>query len=463
MAVAATLLTYLNRQRVPFQQVHHDRAGSLEAATASAHVPLDRVARAHLLMDERGVVMVVLRASRELDLERLNARLGRRLRPVPLNLCDRLFRDCEPGAYPALSWPYGVQSLVDQTLLEEPEVYLQSGCHTTLLRFDGRTFRQLMSQAQRIVGCCGESSREVEPCDPKTDAACKDQLRKKLFSLYRLPPLPAVATRLLALTRDPDATVRQVADVLAQDPVLAAQVIRHARSPLYGYRGEIHSVEEAITRVLGFDRVTQLALSLCTMKALNPPLDGPLGLHAIWRHGVACSELVLRLKRQFRLEGVDDPALPLAALLQNFGYFVMAHVCRPEFTMLNKLAAAEPETPVEELEKQVLGMGAAREVMSVGHGVLGALVLEQWKLPRTVCHVAQDHHRPQCVEYKPGVLPLILLANGLLKQTGIGEDQSPESIEPAATLLGLDPAEVQGWFDSQQPVSTTEPLADLLH
>ncbi|RMF19719.1 MAG: HDOD domain-containing protein [Gammaproteobacteria bacterium] len=462
MAVAATLLTYLNRQRVPFQQVHHDRAGSLEAATASAHVPLEKVARAHLLMDERGVVMVVLRASRELDLERLNERLRRRLRPVPLNLCDRLFRDCEPGAYPALSWPYGVQSLVDQSLLEEGEIYLQSGCHTTLLRFDGHTFRQLMSQAQRIAGCCGDASGQEAPCQPKTDATCLERLRKKLFSLYRLPPLPAVATRLLTLTRDPDSTARQVADVVAQDPVLAAQVIRHARSPLYGYRGEIHSVEEAITRVLGFDRVTQLALSLCTMRALNPPLDGPLGLNAIWQHGVGCSELVLRLKRQFRLESVEDPALPLAALLQNFGYFVMAHVCRPEFTMLNKLAAAEPETPVEELERQVLGMGAAREVMSVGHGVLGSLVLEQWKLPRTVCEVALKHHQPQCVEYQPGVLPLVNLASALLKQVGLGEDKAPESIEPACTMLGLDPAEVQDWFDSNQPLST-ERLADLVH
>ncbi len=447
MAVAASVLTYLNRYRVPYQQVHHDRAGSLETAIAEARIDPDKVARAQLLVDARGVVMAVVPASRTLDLDALNERLQRQLRPVPQSQCDRLFRDCEPGSWPALGPAYGVRVLVDESLLEADEVYVESGSHTTLLRFPGAAFRELMQGARKIAGC-RLSAREQSPCRVVEEPDCLELLRHKLTRLYRIPPMPATASRLLAVLNDPDSSAADVARIIGQDPALTAQVIRHARSPLYGYRGEIRSVQEAITRVLGFERVSQLALSLCAMKALNPPLDGPLGLNALWRHALACSAVSTGIVKTFGVPDVDARILPMAALLHNFGFFVMAWVCRPEFTMLNKLAAAEPETPVTTLERQVLGMGQARDVLAAGHAVLGGLVLEHWKLPQAVCDVALRHACPLCVEQKPGMLPVVVLANALLKQRGLGDDLSPEPIGPACQMLGLDPDRVQAWFET---------------
>ncbi len=48
-----------------------------------------------------------------------------------------------------------------------------------------------------------------------------------------LPSLPAVAIEVLRLTRDEDATVNDLADVISSDPALAARILKSANSANY--------------------------------------------------------------------------------------------------------------------------------------------------------------------------------------------------------------------------------------
>src|SRR5690606_23270226 len=125
---------------------------------------------------------------------------------------------------------------------------------------------------------------------------------------------------------------------------------RYARSPLFGYRGRVDSVADAVARVLGYDLVLDLALGLAALKPFSIPADGPLGLDAFWQQATLSAALARRLVRL--LPAARRPAagtLYLCGLLHNFGYLVLGQLFQPEYYLLNRMVAANPEAPVTEL------------------------------------------------------------------------------------------------------------------
>ena len=58
-----------------------------------------------------------------------------------------VFDDCEVGSIPALGQAYGLTVLVDESLLEQNEVYFEAGDHTELVRMRGEDFEYLMATA----------------------------------------------------------------------------------------------------------------------------------------------------------------------------------------------------------------------------------------------------------------------------------------------------------------------------
>jgi Ala-tRNA(Pro) deacylase len=59
-----------------------------------------------------------------------------------------LFDDCEVGAVPACGEPFDLRMIVDETLLELPEVCIESGDHEHLIRMPGEDFRGLVEGAE---------------------------------------------------------------------------------------------------------------------------------------------------------------------------------------------------------------------------------------------------------------------------------------------------------------------------
>ncbi len=436
MPVASRVMQFLNRQGVAYQQLHHDRVGTLEAAIQAAQVGQDSVAVAEILVDAKGVVMSITPLGRKMDLEQLNQMTRRNLQRIAQHQADRLFKDCEPGSHPPVAKAYGINAVCDESLFDKEQIYIQSGCHTTLLRFTQDSFHQMMSSAIKLSAsaCTAVANDESEVSATEIS---EDEVKLRLTKLYRLPPMPTVAAKILQTTQDIDASVDDLARIIEQDPSLAAQVLRQARSALYGYRGGINTIKEAVTRVLGFERVSQIALSIAASKAFDVPADGPLGLKAFWRHSLHCSLLAQRLAFHVPEKRVEPGLAYLAGLLHNFGLLLLGHLFKPEFGMLNKLAASEPYTELAALEKQVLSMGSAKELVGLGHGQLGAILLEQWKLPAEVCATAASHQDKDFEGEYQDYVALVQLANCLLKELEMGDDLMPDDPLVYTKRLGM--------------------------
>ena len=102
MAIANTILSYLNEREIPYSVVPHPRTLSTRQTADAAHIPPERVAKAVVLADRRGYLMAVIPGDRHVSIGTLSQRLGRNLALALENRIAPGFKDCDPGAIPPI-------------------------------------------------------------------------------------------------------------------------------------------------------------------------------------------------------------------------------------------------------------------------------------------------------------------------------------------------------------------------
>ncbi|MGM0769219.1 MAG: HDOD domain-containing protein [Pseudomonadota bacterium] len=431
MAVAARLDSFLSRKGISYREVPVDQALNLEAAVMAAGPQREDFIRATLLIDINGVVMAVHRFNSALDLDAVQQLTGRRLQPLTARQSNRLFSDCDPGFQPPIGAAYDIPTLVDEDVLDCAGVLLTGGSDHSLLEMDGRSLRLALAGARGghlVIRGQGSDER---------DALTLEEVADKLQKLYRLPPMPALALRILKLTANTEATARELAELIEFDPSLTAQIMRYARSALFNYPGQINTVQEAVTRVLGFDRVAHIALGIASVRAFDVPHRGMLGMDQFWRHSLYCAFLCQRMAPWC---DADKGLAYLCGLLHNFGLLLVGHLFPAEFDELNSLREANPEASMHSLEVQVFGAGNGQEILAVGHGAIGGILHRLWQLPDPVVKAAGMHQQSGYHGEHEQYVLMVQLANGLLKERGIGDEFNPDDVPALAAALGLDDA-----------------------
>jgi Ala-tRNA(Pro) deacylase len=145
MSIAATVQQYLNEHAVDYTLIPHSHTGSSHETADSSHVPEDHVAKAVIVKDNAGYVMVVVPASHWVEVKHLHQELDRDLQLATETELARLFPDCEPGAVPPLGPAYNLETCLDETLVSLANVYFESGDHEQLVHISGDDFKKLMS------------------------------------------------------------------------------------------------------------------------------------------------------------------------------------------------------------------------------------------------------------------------------------------------------------------------------
>ncbi len=74
------------------------------------------------------------------------------------------------------------------------------------------------------------------------------------------PPLDDTVNEVLAICDNPDSTVMDLTKVVEKDPMLTANILKSANSPLYGFSREIKSISHAIS-IFGMEMIKGFAFS----------------------------------------------------------------------------------------------------------------------------------------------------------------------------------------------------------
>ena len=147
MSIPATVVEYLDQAGVDYQVVEHPDSESSIRTAEAAHVSGESVAKGVLLKDADGYVLAVLLATRSVMLSSINDLLHRRLETAPEMDLGVVFADCELGAVPALGAAYQLDTIVEESLRDQPEIYIEAGDHEELIVVTGADFKRLLEKS----------------------------------------------------------------------------------------------------------------------------------------------------------------------------------------------------------------------------------------------------------------------------------------------------------------------------
>lgn len=148
MAIATTLENFLIERHVAYDVVTHPYTATSMQTAAEAHVPGDRLVKSVIVEDDHGFLMVALPSTHRLELGRLHRQLQRRVGLATEDEFADLFKDCELGAIPPIGAAYGIETLVDDSLLQEDDLYFEAGDHEELIHVSGEQFQALFAGAR---------------------------------------------------------------------------------------------------------------------------------------------------------------------------------------------------------------------------------------------------------------------------------------------------------------------------
>ena len=153
MTMAATVRAYLEARSVAYDVIDHPVTGSSHEIAQAAHVDEAHIAKAVILQDGSGLVMVVVPGNAWVKLSRVKQELGREMVLADEKLAARYFPDCELGAIPPLGPAYGMETLMEESLSSLGFVCFETGDHRTLARLTGDNFLRLLSGVRRGHVC----------------------------------------------------------------------------------------------------------------------------------------------------------------------------------------------------------------------------------------------------------------------------------------------------------------------
>ncbi len=148
MAIAITLDEFLSSKNIHYDLLKHRSTVTAYNSAIASHLPTDKVSKAIVLEDDDSkLLMAVIPASHRLAMSDVNRIQGKNYRLVMEERLNTLFSDCEKGATPAIAQAYGMEMLLDDSLLDCDKVYVEAGDHQHLLAINHDDYATLIKDS----------------------------------------------------------------------------------------------------------------------------------------------------------------------------------------------------------------------------------------------------------------------------------------------------------------------------
>jgi len=237
-----------------------------------------------------------------------------------------------------------------------------------------------------------------------------------------LPTIPPIAQHVMALARNEYSSMRQIAEVISQDQVLAAKVLQVVNSAYYALQEKVGTLPLALT-ILGVREITSLVLGVSIMSAFPATSDNPLfSRTALWRASAQCAFAGRTLAHRVGLGRFGGEAF-LGTLVHDIGLIVLDQFCRDEFIDMLEAAQRHHLTPLE----------AERRYLGTTHASVGAWLAQIWSFPKSLVEAIAFHHSPADSSWDCPLAALVYLADLVF-----GLHHRGAEVEDAAALIEAD-------------------------
>lgn len=256
-------------------------------------------------------------------------------------------------------------------------------------------------------------------------------------SIRDLPPVPAVATKVLEMLGDPNVNYSKLGKAISSDPAVSARLLKVANSAFYSMTRQIKTLDHAIAIVGG--RTLRSLVLAASLEGMNKSYG--LLEKLLWEDSIGCAIGCRILARKFA-SGDPEEAF-LAGLFRHLGKVVMNY--------------SDPDSYRSLVEAVYAGEGSYRELegkyFPYAHAVVGAAVLDKWNFSRTLVMVAMHHddmkvpeEEDDAIDGLTQMVATVNLADRICQRLGIGQREPDESVDvvncPGAQALKLSDEDV---------------------
>jgi len=206
----------------------------------------------------------------------------------------------------------------------------------------------------------------------------QDKLNE-LLEKAKMPTLPVVAQKLVALCRDEKATFADFARIIESDPGLASGILRVTNSAYYGLRNKVTTLERAIS-VLGLKYVKMNSLGFHLATALSKFTEKGFDMASFWQQNLLRGVIARQLARCYCPERPDESFL--LGLLQDCGIPLLVEVLGDPYAQMWK----------ESHGSQASMFKLEQEVFEFNHLDTAAALTQKWALPDILSIPISNHH-----------------------------------------------------------------------
>ena len=200
-----------------------------------------------------------------------------------------------------------------------------------------------------------------------------------------IPAQPDSLVRLSLLMADDELNLAAIAQLIESDMALAAAVMKAVNSSLYGLKGRVQSVQQAIT-YLGMREVAGITFEMGLRAAFPPAIE----LEPLWSRAATRGLLMGRLAQRLAL---DAWAAHSAGLFEECGKAVLFRHAPDHYRSMLRAASSDAEL----LTLEHAGFG-------VSHDALGAALCESWGLGAAAVASVRHHVGMQATLEFPAAL-----------------------------------------------------------
>ena len=260
-------------------------------------------------------------------------------------------------------------------------------------------------------------------------------LHQIINKIDALPSLPQVYIEVRQVIQGADApSAEKVAEVIMQDPAIAAKILQVANSAFFGQSRKVETINRAVV-LLGLQLVENLVLSTSVFQAFETGEIEGFSHDELWRHCIACSLVARSVETRHSQDRERLEKVMLASILHDLGKLVFARFMPDDYARVVK-TAREGQSSIAAAEEQILG---------ATHTAVGGYLANWWNLPAQVADAIRWHHDPASSQEDPEFVSTIHLADALahrLQVGGSGTGKVPEIESFASEALGIDDEEL---------------------
>ncbi len=190
-------------------------------------------------------------------------------------------------------------------------------------------------------------------------------------SIKSLPPLPKTLLDVQRITNDLDASIHDLVKVIEPDPMIVANLLKAANSPLYFFGREIKNVSQAVS-LFGMTMTRSIVMGNSVRKLLNVDME-PYGISSEKFAEISSKQASLMMRWYKKINRSKADKLFLTSFLQETGKIIIASDIIQEDLLMQFKSEVEVSSNIALVERSYVDDSSA---------TVTAAIFEHWKFDK---------------------------------------------------------------------------------